>query len=337
LKDPAAAAPAVDANRRHGPRVLHRDPGLALLSACSAAGATLLGCLVWIQGSWPEGAAAAQFAAIGCCLFATLDNPAKVVGSAIIGILVSLPLGALYVFAIFPRIDGFASLALVLTPMLMVFSLMQTSEKLEGPALVLAIGFSGSLALQTTYRADFAAFVNSNAALVAGLLLALFTNLIFRTVEPLWNALRISRAGWRSVGRLARARRPIDLQAWTVQMLDRMGLVLQRIRGTQGADMAVHRIDSLRDMRVGLNVATIKEVAALQDVSELVARTYDAWINDAMAPAPEATAHAIDAGIDELAAQPVSVQQARGLAALTSLRLDLAPRIAPYLHVPAPT
>src|SRR5262249_18306273 len=113
-------------------RTLHGDRGLALLSACAATGACLIACVLWIELSWPEGGVAAQFAAIGCSLTATLDKPSRLINAAMLGILMALPFGAIYVFAIFPGIDGFASLALVLSPALLLFSLMLTSAKLEG-------------------------------------------------------------------------------------------------------------------------------------------------------------------------------------------------------------
>jgi uncharacterized membrane protein YccC len=338
LKDPAAGPPQLESEAAPGRSVLYRDRGLALLSACAAAGATLLGCFLWIQAAWPEGAVAAQFAAIGCSLFATFDNPAKVLRAAVIAVVLSLLLGAVYEFAIFPRIDGFASLALVLTPVLMLFSLMQTSEKLEGAALVLAIGFSGSLALQSSYSADFATFINSNTAEIVGLLLALVTNLLFRTIDPTWNAVRISRAGWRSVSHLAYTRR-IDTRAWTLQMFDRVGLVTSRLRSASPRSMISRRIDGLRDIRVGLNVVALRDAvpgdgsgirAALDRVLDLVAQTYEAWTHDTAAPTQASVARSIDAGISELVAQPASHRQLRGLVALASLRLDLAPVADPY-------
>lgn len=317
---------------RPGRRLLHRDRGLALLSACAAAGSTLIACALWIVGAWPEGAVAAQFAAIGCSLFATLDNPAKLISAAIVGIIVALPFGALYEFAIIPRVDGFPSLALVLTPVLLLFSYMQTFAKLEGAALVLAIAFSGSLALQSTYRADFASFINSNTAEIVGLLIAVMTNMIFRTIDPAWNAMRISRAGWRSVSRLARGHE-MDVRRWTLQMFDRLGLVTARL-GDAGATSLVNgHIDSLRDMRVGIGVAAIADnprEPRLDEVLGMIAATYSARAGGVAGPPAPDMQRSIDAGITALAAQPPSESQRKGLAALTSLRIDLTGSDKPY-------
>ena len=340
LRRPGAPLPA-DLKREAAisrRRTLHLDRGLAAFSGCAAALSCLMACVLWIQGSWPEGTVAAQFAAIGCCLFATLDRPAKVLGSAIVGVLLALPFGALYSFAIFPRIDGFPSLALVLAPVVLLFSLMQTSDKLEGAAMVLAIAFSGSLALQSTYQADFAAFVNTNSAEVMGLLIADVTVLVFRTIDPVWSAVRISRAGWRSVSRLARVTDP-DIGAWSIPMFDRLGLVASRLGSADPARVADSRVDPLRDLRVGLNVAAIKHAGEgsragipppLGRVLNEVAGAYEAFAHSRQARAPGDIQASIDAGIASLAERAGSASMRETLAALTALRLDLAPRAAPY-------
>jgi uncharacterized membrane protein YccC len=324
-----------------GRRPLHRDHGLALLSAFAAAGATLLACLLWIEGSWPEGAVAAQFAAIGCSLAATLDDPAKFIRAAIIGILLALPFAALYEFAILPRMDGFVSLAAVLLPAILLFSLMQASKRLGGAGLILAVAFSGGLALQTTYQADFAAFVNSNSAEIVGLLVAVAMNLVFRTIDPAWNALRISKFGWKAVSRLATDRK-VDLRAWTIEMFDRLGLVTSRMSAVGQANLAREDIDGLRDLRVGLNVGTVREVggqlgaasrAALQGVLSTVSSAYSSGLRDRGQTRIE---EAIDQGIKSLGAEAPSRAMLDGLAALIGLRLDLAPAGTRYAipHIP---
>jgi uncharacterized membrane protein YccC len=341
VKDPDGT-PAV-ANLLGPPsrRALPRDRGLALLSAFAATAATLIACALWIQGSWPEGAAAAQFAAIGCSLFATLDNPSKVLFAAVAGILLALPVAAVYEFAIFPRIDGFASLALVLTPMVLLFSWMQTSERLEGVALVLAVGFSGGLALQSRYRPDFASFINSNTAEVVGLLIAVVANLLFRTIDPVWNAFRISKAGWYAVSCLAQ--RPIsDIRDWTLQMFDRLGLVTQRLVSAKRQDLFGRRIDGLRDLRVGMNLATLQRSAdalppaarkSITSVLRAVSDAYRGLIQGESLTYPD-SARSIDRGIATFAAQRRTQAVEDGVTALVGLRLDLTAFGSRYLPVP---
>jgi uncharacterized membrane protein YccC len=311
-------------------RALPRDRGLALLSAFSATAATLIACALWIEGSWPEGAAAAEFAAIGCCLFATLDKPSKVIFGVVVGILLALPVAAVYEFAIFPRIDGFASLALVLAPMVLLFSWMQTVERLEGMALVLAIGFSGGLALQSSYQPNFASFINSNTAEVLGLLIAVVATLLFRTIDPVWNALRIAKSGWYAVARLAQ-RPTCDLSNWTLQMFDRLGLVTQRLVSAKRQDLFGRRIDGLRDLRVGMNLAALQRSL---DALPPAARKYIAFVESAVSEAYRGliqgesltrgdSARSIDRGIAAFAALGRTQAVEDGVTALVGLRLDL--------------
>ena len=321
---------------------LHRDRGLAFLSACAAAAATLIACVLWIEGTWPEGSVAAQFAAIGCSLFATLDNPTKILRVGIVALLATLPFAAVYEFAIFPRIDGFPSLALVLTPVLLLFSLMQSSEKLAGAGLLVSISFSGALALQSTYQASFAAFVNNNAAEVAGLLIAAVTNVVLRTVDPAWNALRISRAGWRSVSSLAVGRNT-DVRAFAVQMFDRLGLVTTRLKNQElAARVARWDIDGLKDLRVGLNVAVLRRAEQmvgprsapnLENALQAVSRMYRTRLR--LRPDGSDVECSIDLGITALGSESRTPETLDALSALTSLRLDLATAGTQYRPPPA--
>jgi uncharacterized membrane protein YccC len=341
LKDPERAPAVATVLGPPTRRALPRDRGLALLSAFAATAATLIACALWIQGSWPEGAAAAEFAAIGCSLFATLDNPSKVLFAAVAGILLALPMAALYEFAIFPRIDGFASLALVLAPMVLLFSWMQTSERLEGMALVLAIGFSGGLALQSSYQADFASFINSNTAEIVGLLVAAAANLVFRTIDPVWNALRISKAGWQAVVSLAR--RPTSyIGDWTLEMFDRLGLVTQRLVSAKRQDLLGRRIDGLRDLRVGMNLATLQRSSdalppaarkSITSVLRAVSHAYRGLIRGESLTRRN-PARLIDRGIASLGALGRTQAAEDGVTALVGLRLDLTKFGSRYLPQP---
>ena len=340
LKDPTSALPGHLQSEvaLSGRGRLHGDRVVALLSGGAAAGACLIACALWIGLSWPEGGVAAQFAAIGASLFATLDKPSKVLSGAVLGVLMALPFGAVYVFAIFPMIDGFASLALVLSPALLLLSLMYTSEKLEPLALVLAIAFSGALALQATYQANFASYVNVNTAEIVGLLAANTMIIIFRTIDPVWNAARISGAGWRAVSQLAIGD-SIDVQNWSLRMFDRVGLVMSRLRDENLPQALAGHIDPLRDLRVGLNIAALKRAECefpasiqvdLRRVRVDVAGTYDRFANRRPVVARDLRA-SIDKGIESLTTQPPSASRRAGLAALTLLRLDLVPSAGPYV------
>ncbi|MEJ1964899.1 MAG: FUSC family protein [Gammaproteobacteria bacterium] len=332
-RDPDSSLPPdLEREVRSAKRIpLPRDTGLAFLSAGAAIVAVLVSCVLWIGGSWPEGAVAAQFAAIGCSMFATLDKPSGLLSAALIAVLLALPFAALYQFAILPRVDGFVSLALVLSPLLLLLSFMQTFKKLEGAALILAISFSGGLALQSTYQADFAVFVNTNAAEIVGVLIAIAVNLVFRTIDPRWNALRISRAAWRALSRWAESGGRKD-RGWPTQMLDRLGQVTIRLKSVTAP--ASSGMDVLRDLRVGVNVAAIASAEENLDpgltprfdaIRQLVSEVYQARSRAQPEPPEAGIERSIDLGIAELEAGPASEWQSRALAGLVTLRLDLAP------------
>jgi len=341
LKNPYATSTPGPRLEPPSRRTLPADRGLALLSACAAIAATLIACALWIEGSWPEGAVAAQFAAIGCSLFATLDNPSKGQFAGIIGVLLGLPIAAVYEFAIFPRIDGFASLALVLTPMLLLFSWMQAYERLAVMGFLLAISFAGGLALQESYRPDFASFINSNTAEIAGLAIAAVVSLIFTTIDPVWNAARISRAGWNEVAHLAE-RPNNDIRHWTLRMSDRLGLVLQRLLAAKRKDLVGPRIDGLRDLRVGINLATLQRssdalpAAVRQSMNPVLNAVADAYLGLARGKALVSgdSARAIDQGLAVLGAQAPTRTVEDAVTALVGLRLDLTAFGSRYLPQP---
>ena len=317
---------------RHVP--LYRDMGLALLSGGAATVAVLFACAIWIAGSWPEGAVAAQFAAIGCSLFARLDRPTPMIRSAAIGILVALPFAAIYAFAIFPLIDGFPMLALVLAPVFLIFSFMQAIEKLEGAGVVLAVAFSGALALNETYVSDFAAFVNINLAEVAGLVIAITVILICRTIDPKWNAKRITRASWRALSRMAESdARSLALRP--AELLDRVGQVSERLEGAGAANKGA--LDPMQDLRVGVNLATITAAESvfgpgvaprLKAVRQLIASRYRSRARGVPDETNGDLANALDASIGELEVRSRLKGNLSAIAALVSLRMDLVPEAA---------
>jgi uncharacterized membrane protein YccC len=341
LKNPYATSTPGPRLEPPSRRTLSGDRGLALRSAFAAIAGTLIACALWIQGAWPEGAVAAQFAAIGCTLFATVDNPPKVLFVGIVGVLLALPVAALYEFAIFPRIDGFASLALVLTPVLLLFSWMQSSERLAIMGFLLAISFAGGLALQESYRPDFASFINTNTAEIAGLAIAAVVSLIFTTIDPVWNAKRISRAGWNEVARLAEIPNS-DIRHWTLRMFDRLGLVLQRLLAAKRKDLVGPRIDGLRDLRVGINLATLQRssealpAAVRQSMNPVLNAVADAYLGLARGKPLVGgdSARAIDQGLAVLGAQAPTRTVEDAVTALVGLRLDLTAFGSRYLPEP---
>ncbi len=329
------AAPGVRiATARAGRRPLYSDNGLALRSAGSATAATLAACALWIASAWPEGFIAAQFAAIACCLFATLDDPSKVIGQAVVGVIIAVAIAIVYEFAILPAAYGFEALALVLAPVLLLFSFLQTFEQLEGLAVVLAVGFAGAVALRDAYAADLASFLNANLAEVCGLLIAIAILLVFRTIDPVWHARRILRSSRLTLQSLVHSRGSAS-RVWALQMCDRIGLAAMRLhrRPLPGGGH-----DILRDFRVGLNIAALLSVrdhfdaAAKSRIDETLGQIGTVYARDGAGPEfqtpPELHDRlaALSAILHQLAPSPA---QREGSIAVAGLCLDLDPQNRP--------
>ncbi len=101
-----------------GSRVLHRDYGMALLSALAAVIAICLCGAFWILTGWPMGSAATMMAAVFCCFFATMDDPVPAIHGFLKWTLWSIPISALYVLVLMPMVQDFGMLVLNRLPRL---------------------------------------------------------------------------------------------------------------------------------------------------------------------------------------------------------------------------
>ncbi|MGU3316615.1 FUSC family protein [Sphingomonas sp. M6A6_1c] len=244
-------------------RPLHRDYGLALLSA-TATLLTVLGCcLFWIVTGWPEGAVAAMIAAVVCCFFATLDDPVPAQRGFLLWTIASLPLAALYLFAILPTIDGFAMLTLAMAPPLLAMGAVMANPSWYGRMVPMMLGFAGGLALTNSFTVDAASFFNANVAQIIGIAAAMVMTRLIRSIGAGTAIRRLRRAGWRDLAALAE--RPADpapgqIAAWRSRMLDRVGLLASRIGEVEDEERDAAAA-TLRELRMGLSIAQIAPVA----------------------------------------------------------------------------
>ena len=284
LDDPSAykitAAPVTAA--------LHRDFGLAGLSALATLVATLGCCALWIATAWPEGAVAAMIAAVVCCLFSTMDDPIPAQRSFLIWTIVSLPVAALYLFAILPRVTDPMLLVLVLAPVMLPIGAFMALPRWYGRALPLAIGLVGGLALTNRFAADFAGFVNGSIAQLVGVAAAMAATRLFRSLGAGAMVRRLRAAGRRDLAALRDQHSPAALARWIARMLDRVGLIAARL-GDVTDDGRDEAAATLRELRLGVTLAQLEDgptgslradiaahVAGRRDAAPLLARLDDA-------------------------------------------------------------
>lgn len=271
LRDARALRAQIDAGGRLPPptlhmkeeaiagRVVHRDPGLALLSGVAAAIAVCVVTAFWIATAWPEGAIAAEMAAVGASFFAVRDDPVPAILSFAGWAIVGCAVDAVYLFAILPQVDGFVMLALVLAPAWIFFGLLIAMPATYSIGMGIGVNGATLIALQETYNADFASFANSVIALAIGLGAAALVTALIRSVGAEWSARRLLRAGWSELADAAR--RGADRATLAGRMLDRLGLVAPRLASAApGADVAA--ADLLTELRIGLNIVDLREERA---------------------------------------------------------------------------
>ncbi len=248
-------------------RPLHIDLGMATLSV-AATFVTIVGsCLFWIVTAWPEGAIVPMIASVMCCFFATVDDPTVQQRNFLTWTAVSLPLIAVYQFAILPAVHGFVMLTLVLAPTLLILGYLLAQPRWTGRVMPLVMGFSTGLALTNTFTADFATFAGSNFAQLAGVAAAIVVTRLFRVIGPQTAAIRVLRACWRELAAMAGARATVTVGEWTGLMLDRIQLLAPRLADASTRERLATS-DALRDLRIGINVIVLKEARDLDDSAQ---------------------------------------------------------------------
>lgn len=320
-------------------RVRHRDHGLAALSAFGAFASILVCCAVWIGTGWPDGSAAPMMAAVTCCLFAALDDPAQPIlgfaNSAIVGALVA----GFYLFAVLPVVTTFEMLALALAPPLILCGLMMTQPRTMPMGMGAAVNGATLIALQNGYTGEFAPFANSVLASVAGMWIAAVVIRLVRSLGAGRIARRLLRINRRSLATAAEgggAGHGLELAAL---MLDRVGLIAPRLAAIP-ADDAAAAGDLLADVRVGINLVEVRRVrrrlagAARRSIDEVLALVARQTRSRAAVPGPDLLS-ALDAGLDAVAAAADSPERRAALIGLTGLRRGLFPD-APAYRAPAP-
>jgi uncharacterized membrane protein YccC len=325
---------------------LHKDHYMAFLSGLAAVVAILGCCGLWIGLDWQEGSIAPLTAAIFCSFFATQDDPAPLIAVFIRYTFFSIPVVALYQFAILPRIDGFPMLVLVLAPTLLIGGYFVANPKTSLRAFALVLWIGNGLALAETYSADFSGFLNSDISQLVGLFAAMVATQLCRSVGVDFSARRILRAGWREIANVAETSRPVDRTELAVRMLDRVGMLTNRLPPSS-PDTQATAVESLRDVRVSLNIQELKAaelsqtrmhaparrlLAGVARGYRALARTPSELIRDGHRPPLDpALLHDLDRALESAAQHAPADTEMRGVArALVSLRRALFPQAPPY-------
>ncbi|HEV3422736.1 MAG TPA: FUSC family protein [Paraburkholderia sp.] len=336
------------------------DRGIMLFSTGSAVGAIILACVLWISSGWNDGAGAVTLAAVACCFFAALDEPAPQVFKFFTATAASVALAGLYLFAVLPHVHDFPMLVILFAgPFILVGTLIPRPQ-FNLATMLVAVNTATFISIQDAYDADFLIFMNSNLAGLAGLLYAFLWTKVTRPFGAELAAARLMRSSWADVV-LSASTRPIeDQRNLAARMLDRLMQLIPRLAATD--DHRHPSIESFRDLRIAFNAVDLRRLrprlsgeapAAIDRVLDGIRSHFETCIaRRVRQPVPESLRAAIDAAVARITTQglanaasdtaggtagdtaggtAISARQLRdALHALVGLRLSLFPAtIAP--------
>ena len=319
-----------------GPKPMHTDPGIALLSALAAAVAMGICAFFWIATAWPEGAGAIAFAAVACTLFASLDDPTPTIRNITLLLALCIPIVFVYQFFVLPAIGGFVLLCAVLAFVLIPAGILMAIPAYAAIGLALALGFNVEMSLQTSYTADLAAIVNSNSSFVLGGAAALVVTRLMRVIGTQASARRLIRATYRDLADLAAGRSHPARDQWSSRMLDRVALLLYR--QPRFEPRPKHEFaDALEDLRLGVNMIETQSIApamskpaqdALAAMFPSLAAHFRALARGRVAQLGDDLLQKIDIAISEVTACTAATHAC--VAAIVGLRRTLYPDAPPY-------
>ncbi|WP_186036212.1 FUSC family protein [Burkholderia gladioli] len=285
------------------------DRGMMLFSTLAAAGAIVLACWLWISSGWNDGAGAVTLAAVACCFFAALDEPAPLVFRFFLSTCASVVLAGLYLFVVLPHVHDFVMLVLIFAGPFILIGTLIPRPQFNLVTMLVAVNTATFISIQDAYSADFLVFLNSNIAGVAGLLYAFVWTRATRPFGAELAARRLLRSSWEDVAKSA-SRQPIaDQRNHASRMLDRVTQLLPRLSASD--DHRHPSIETFRDLRVALNALDLhRSLRRLDgDVPEAIDRVL-AGVNahytacaesNARQPASPALLESIDDALDAVA------------------------------------
>jgi uncharacterized membrane protein YccC len=327
------------------------DRGIMLFSTASAVGAIVLACALWISSGWNDGAGAVTLAAIACCFFAALDDPAPQVFKFFTATAASVALAGLYLFVVLPNVHDFPMLVILFAgPFILVGTLIPRPQ-FNLATMLVAVNTATFISIQDAYDADFFIFLNSNLAGLAGLLYAYLWTRVTRPFGAELAAARLMRSSWADVV-LSASKKPIeDQRNLAARMLDRL---IPRLAATD--DNFHPSIESFRDLRIAFNAVDLRRLrpklggeapAAIDGVLDGIRSHFETCVaRRTRQPVPESLMSTIDVALARITAQrvdsaanstPASTRQLRdALHALVGLRLSLFPATIASLTPPGP-
>jgi len=232
------------------------DRGMMLFSCLVPVSAILVACWLWVSSGWHDGAGAVTLAAVACCFFAALDDPAPMVFRFFLATAASVVFAGLYLFVALPKVHDFAMLVLLFSGPFILIGTLIPRPAFNIATMLVAVNTATFISVQSAYEADFLVFLNSNIAGVAGLLFAYLWTRITRPFGAELAARRLLRSSWSDVALSASPTPIADQRNLTSRMVDRLMQLIPRLAASD--DHRHPSIESFRDLRIALNALDLR-------------------------------------------------------------------------------
>lgn len=281
--------------------------------------------------AWKDGATAAMLAGVFLALFSASPDPVAPIKGFGIGTIIATVLGAIYGFAILPRIDGFPMLAAALAPALLIGGSLMASPRYAVIALAAMLGLANPSLLAARYDSEFASYINGSLAQIVGIAFALVMTRLLQSAGAESAIRRTLRAGWMDIASRSLSTATPDVRGWMNRMLDRIALMGPRLVG-RGREGEIPMFDALRDMRTGIVIGELRQLrmdlspgdgAPLLPVLGDVGAYYRELDFERLHAPSLALLDHIDAAIQRLAGHPSLAIRRASLLSLVSLRRNL--------------
>ncbi|MCD5994017.1 FUSC family protein [Pseudomonas sp. CDFA 602] len=178
------------------------DPGFesrthwmtALAAGARAACVVALMSAYWVLTAWPSGAFMTLASAATVALSSTTDNPTRLSFRMACGTLLGAVLGFVETFFLFPYIDGFPLLCVLLAPVFMFGAFLGSRPQWSGYGLGLLIFFSiGSVPDNLTLYDPYT-FINDYIAMIIGMLFCAAAGAVILPPNSRWMWQRLEQA-----------------------------------------------------------------------------------------------------------------------------------------------
>ena len=265
-----------------------------------------------------------------CALLGIRDEPVRPAQQFLVMSVAGSVLAMVYLFGVLPRVDGFVPLTLVLAPVYLPLAMCLQRPVLAAKAMPLIMGSLALMALDQTFDADIAGFVNGAIALNLGVAIAVLVLRLGRSLGIEWEVERVMRAVRRDVARLAAGDATLDRATFESRMHDRVALLFPRLAGADQA-LAGRLGDALVALRVGINILLLRQTTPdlPRTVCDALARLNQSIIASAndrqrLGHNLARTLELADAALAALATAPVTPATTEALLALAGIRHALS-------------